>query len=589
MKCDLHLPSDDAKSYSYKSTFDNVTDSTNLPFPKKRKSFHRKTNSQIFSCEDLLNLNNLNTDHSCLKKEEIPFLSLKLNTESDNLQFGKTISPSVNDSFTSVRIVEDVNNEISSSVIIKEENYKQESHTIPFVSNKSFIPLINNLKFAKEKEEKATESYLLALGLDKNPTKNDYNTGSIIEEEKSDMLISESDFSSKKKILSKFNNQNKLDDINLNLNSFVFKNVQNSFKQETDINNNNNHINKLTLTINEMIKRKAEKEKNHRNQLTYNKKYLLNTFYTLTNTSSISNQSKKISKTEKFNTLTKVAQAQTQTKKKRRTLSQNLEYNKEHIDDKLELQFQDKKNKNNVNLIRKIPSNKKIPNKGLHSKNPTLVLNYHTKPASHQNIHYHIKKKSFSNTKDLNEKKSEQKKQNFSNALTLIQTYRNKKNNLLNNFTSRSGRDSTSINTHTNTRSNSQSSRSNDKKNIYFKKTKSQINLNHILPSSEREKTSVNLFKGNKSEIMNALKNQILFTKLYEKKDVIDKITIASNGFYLVMCERKQSLLYPGSFDYVSYYVFIFFSFFLDYLNIIMIKKDSLKFTVVKNVKILFY
>ena len=44
----------------------------------------------------------------------------------------------------------------------------------------------------------------------------------MIEEEKSDMLISESDLSSKKKILSKFNSNNiqKLDDVNINLNKY---------------------------------------------------------------------------------------------------------------------------------------------------------------------------------------------------------------------------------------------------------------------------------------------------------------------------------------------------------------------------------
>lgn len=551
MNCNLHLASNTPITFSSNLKLDSETDSTNNPsFRKKRKSFHRKTNSQIFSCEDLLNLDNLNMPHSSLKKEEIPLLSLKINTETDNLQFEKFIEQHINDSFDSIRIVEDANNEISSSVIIKEETSKHDINEPPFIPNKSFIPLINNLKFAKEKEENATESYLLALGLDKNSTKIDYNAGSIIEEEKSDMLISESDFSSKKKILSKFNNQKKLDDINLNLNSFIFKNVQKSLKQETD---NNHHINKLTLTINEMIKRKAEKEKNHRNQLTFNKKYLLNTFYTLTNTSSISNQTNKINKKEKVNTPTNDAQ----TKKVRRTLSQNIEYNKENIDDKLE-KIKDKKSKINFHLIRKIPSNKTIPSKGPHSKNPTLDLNYNTKTIPHQNIHYHIKKKSISNTKDLNEKKLEQKKQNFSNALTLIQTYRNKKNNLLNNFTSRSRRDNTSVNTHTNTRSNSQSSRSRDKKNTYFKKTKSQINLNHILPSSDREKTSISLFKGNKNEIINTLKNQILYAKLYEKKDVIDKITVATNGFYLVMCERKQSLLYSDSVDYVRFVFLIF-------------------------------
>jgi hypothetical protein len=74
-------------------------------------------------------------------------------------------------------------------------------------SYKSFIQLHNTLKFKKNKEENATESYLLALGLNGNNNniekRNLINSNQIIEEEKSDILNSECEFSSKKKFLKK--------------------------------------------------------------------------------------------------------------------------------------------------------------------------------------------------------------------------------------------------------------------------------------------------------------------------------------------------------------------------------------------------
>ena len=200
----------------------------NLAQRKNRKSFHRKTSSQIFSCDELLNFdNNIASNYNSERPQKSRGLSKDITTEKDtNYDMLNFIDQNINSSMNSINIIDDENDEVSSSVIIKEEK-KDNNKSAP--SNKSFIPLVNTLKFVKEKEENATESYLLALGLDKNPNKKiDYNVGSVIEEEKSDMLISESDFSSKKKILSKFNNTNtqKLDDVNINLNAILFKNVK---------------------------------------------------------------------------------------------------------------------------------------------------------------------------------------------------------------------------------------------------------------------------------------------------------------------------------------------------------------------------
>lgn len=68
-------------------------------------------------------------------------------------------------------------------------------------SSKSFISFKNSLQYIKDKDERTTPSYLLALQTDKKNAKNNYVTSSnIIEEEKSSMMDSKSEFSNKKEI-----------------------------------------------------------------------------------------------------------------------------------------------------------------------------------------------------------------------------------------------------------------------------------------------------------------------------------------------------------------------------------------------------
>jgi hypothetical protein len=156
-------------------------------------------------------------------------------------------------------------NENNGSVIIKtyeNENEKNsnsnincniftqlEKNNIKNPSLKSFIPIVNTLKFVKEKEENATPSYLLALGVQNgNNHKNEYiQKGQIIEEEKSEMLITESELSNKKKIKKntdyismKFKNNLK------NYNNYQYKNnnngSQNFINEKKNINEENNSI-----------------------------------------------------------------------------------------------------------------------------------------------------------------------------------------------------------------------------------------------------------------------------------------------------------------------------------------------------------
>ena len=84
-------------------------------------------------------------------------------------------------------------NEEENIKLNKEEKLKQNKIKTNFVSFK------NNLKNIKDKEERATKSYLLALGMTKNQNRNEQYipTVSVIEEEKSDVIDSKSEFSRK--------------------------------------------------------------------------------------------------------------------------------------------------------------------------------------------------------------------------------------------------------------------------------------------------------------------------------------------------------------------------------------------------------
>ena len=653
---------------------------------RKQKSMHRKTNSQFFGFEDL-QLLNLDTQSS-----HRPFSAAHLgdnnNTKIPSNNNVNIFIQNINVESTPPNDEEQLNN----SVIIKDNNITSDHNVVDNNSNKSigmtksFIPLVNTLKYVREKEENATESYLLALGLEKEEKNKDYNVGSIIEEEKSDLLISESDFSSKKKILAKYgtspmnNNTNNIqqkhfDGVNINLNRSKFEQMFKSNSNKNTITSNkvifsghvsikeqyNTNNNKINLTLNEMIKRKEEKDKNYRNQLTNNKMCLLNTFYTLTNANHTGNQNhsndntnttnnnvsskhshtkdehkpnlqqitlshpKKQSKTNKSSNSTTISfndhnntNSVKNTKKIRRTLSQNINsiyntnnnhhhyysnrssYNKQNKEPETTRQINEAILKNNINIkihhskskskdkaIISFPNTNDISSThnidsitlrqkliASHNKNKTvdlLALNeeltsVNTIPL--KNLHYHIKKKTIADltqiTSDNKEHVPVTKHKNFANALTLIQSQRNSKCSIHNNSninipnnnnsnnnsnshcisnTNNNTSANTNSNTRTYTRSNSRSSRTKDNKNdnnsnnaCCFKKTKSQGYLNHVVPVVNN---------GNYFQTANTLKNKLLYSKTYEKKDVIDKIlSSTSNGYYLIMCynnNKKQN------------------------------------------------
>ena len=179
---------------------------------------------------------------------------------------------------------------------------------------KSFISFKNTLKYIKDKDERTTPSYLLALQTDKKSGNNNYVTSSnIIEEEKSSMLESKSEYSNKKEIFhfekkrlqdtnektnyiledidgnikgSKDNRDNKdyKDIINNKINLKNYKD-KNSMKKQISHNNSMQDENsKITSALNEIIIKNNKKEENRRKYLTKNKMTLLNTFFTMSKT-----------------------------------------------------------------------------------------------------------------------------------------------------------------------------------------------------------------------------------------------------------------------------------------------------------------
>ena len=261
----------------------------------KRGSFHRKTAS-FLSLGDFL----IDEPEKEKPKKKLNENSNKENKSSIINYYTNDYNYNNNISFPSF---DNENN--NGSIIIKtyendnennmnENNiYKQlENNNIKNPPLKSFIPIVNTLKFVKEKEENATPSYLLALGIENNNNqifKNDYiQKAQIIEEEKSEILITESEFSNKKNL-----NKNNIDffnvkkQLNLNFEKNFIKNNNNvirnnknkNFSKEEKIVNEENK--EMIITLNRIMKKNNEKELKRRQVMSKNKKDLLSIFFFL--------------------------------------------------------------------------------------------------------------------------------------------------------------------------------------------------------------------------------------------------------------------------------------------------------------------
>ena len=207
-----------------------------------------------------------------------------------------------------------------------------------YSQDKSFIPIKNGLKYIKDKEERVTESYLLALnGGESNikKGKNPYlSTASIIEEERSEFIESTSKKQSiitsnrfvkdinfkKKKIENEFNLvQNEKDNI-------LEKAEDEENKENIDINininnkknngNNNNAINKknskmeFDIDLNKIKIQKNKKVEKIKKCIRKNKENLLNSFFNLSCNRSIPSSQNSKKKEETYSSSTAMTNTQ---------------------------------------------------------------------------------------------------------------------------------------------------------------------------------------------------------------------------------------------------------------------------------------
>ena len=341
------------------------------------KSFHRKTTTSYFYGSYLSSnlendlYNNLNIDEIINDKKNEDSLTNNQNSKEKNTSLNSNKEDNCeginnvsfhsyeldsNHNSTPEKIEENTNgNKVNGNInngqnIIKKDNKIIEEKDNKCIVDKSFVPFKNHLKYIIDKEERATKSYLLALGMTTNQKKNNEKeqylpTASVIEEEKSDLIDSRSEFSNRKKSTkknfyledslnntknlimakkeSKPNIKNSLDegnkdkknDINDNENGCIKnKNYTNDYiydnnfkkilgkKDENSMNGNQKFNNKMSDALNEIISKNHKKEENKRKYLKKNKIILLNSFFNMTykgklNEMDLNNETKENNKT----------------------------------------------------------------------------------------------------------------------------------------------------------------------------------------------------------------------------------------------------------------------------------------------------
>ena len=312
------------------------------------KCFHRKTTSSYFYGSYLssnLNelLSNLNVDE-LTNKNDITYADNSLHKKNKDKDkqfinsvnfFDSNINPENNSeviynvSFHSYELdnsnIDNNNNSSQKNEEKKTENelLNKNKENKYIYNEKSLLSFKNNLKYIKDKEERATKSYLLALGLTSNQNKKEEKepylpTTSIIEEEKSDLIESKSEFSNKKRSIKNnyyFGEASKSNYYDCNVNKMHYIKKDNKTKIKENSNNNVNDIDnikrdekekghfinvnrnyklgkrnensikeeksslKMSCALNNIISKKNIKEENKRKYLKENKTILLNSFF----------------------------------------------------------------------------------------------------------------------------------------------------------------------------------------------------------------------------------------------------------------------------------------------------------------------
>ena len=374
-------------------------------------------------------------------------------------------------------------------------------------SCKSFISFKNSLKYIKDKDERTTPSYQLALQTDKKNGNNNYVTSSnIIEEEKSSMLESKSEFSNKKDIFffekkriennkdekiknnmeNKKDNKNILDNINIEDNINFVNN--NNFNNVNNIQNYEN--NKMSLALNEIIIRNNKKEENKRKYLTKNKMALLNTFFNMSKTLQI-NEDKNRNKIENY-----IIHKDKEKNKENKDIKDdrnNLDYftKKKYISKFLKKSFNNKRTGNTIintensylNSMQNLNNNLNLNCQERFSIN-SQIYQENNNNDNYENINNNnLKKNSYKIPHLANVKKKYQQKLTYNSNTNLIETpfKKIKITNLNNNFSIRK------IN---------QRNKKNIQKERNFHTLKRIENLNNAL-SFIREKKKINKTNSN--------------------------------------------------------------------------------------------
>ena len=260
----------DKTSYENKKISDFFYDETNSLSKNTNINIHELKNSLLKEKENNLNSSNtnLNTNDNdkCIPFSNSSFYSFTNENEEnkDELNQNNTIRTSLT---------------LNTDIIINPNEFNNaNTPNTNFIINdaynrdKSFLPLKNTLKYLKDKEERLTESYLMALNGSQNLDKDEKNqylpTVSIIEEEKSEFVETTN------KKASIINNSLLLLDKGLKK-----RKIENEFQENKEnINNNanNNMINdekykKLNVELNKIIIKNSYEEENNDNYIKKNK------------------------------------------------------------------------------------------------------------------------------------------------------------------------------------------------------------------------------------------------------------------------------------------------------------------------------
>lgn len=592
---------------------ENISSNINAIIQENPKPIHRKTNSNLFGNEDLYSLlktetdTNQNKNNSRLKNR---YSNCENDEEKNYLQIYKLSEHRYKDSEDDEDETPVSYNTIeNNSFIIKEEkkdSIKEEgsiNNNLVFRHN-SFIPIYNNLKFYKKKDEIATDSYLLALGINNKNSQILSNNGSIINEEKSEINCTENENTITKNairlsslISSKNSNKDKSNEGNeiyvsneksnacndvlvankekLNEKNNVCVSKENNIN-EKNMNNSKEKTNErkeerdslytqkdyVYLTINEIQKRKDERDNIFKNKMSCHKKNILNIF--LNNGEEqkvdmkISNENPNIVK-----------------EPMKKILKQKLTSAEENNCFVIDL---NKKSSTNIN---KHPLSNSKPSK----KSANLSSKVRTKLNSKNKIKKRQLTGDIGNKQNINTINNEIKSKILS-KLSLIKNVKNDNkpkevpfDKRLKQLNAKKVDDLQNINKKTisnvnpienlnfsecfrrnNSQSNSSCSHLKIKSKIIIKKNRSQSKFQRTklsIANSNLKSNSLTKIKNkkeyvsNKQDILSCLQKEILYYRNFEKNDVFKKLTLDfknDKSFFIIMCELGE---YLGNYELV--------------------------------------